>query len=102
MPFRPPVHQPLRGSAAERRAEYGRERGSAAARGYDAAWRRFRASFIAANPLCADCFERGRLTPSNEVHHMAKLRGHPEQRLDPAACRALCRPCHSARTARGE
>ena len=82
--------------------EHDRLRGSAATRGYDAAWRRFRDAFLRSNPLCADCGARGRVRASREVHHVLKLAARPELRLAPANCMALCKPCHSARTARGE
>ncbi len=83
-------------------AAYDRERGSASSRGYDRRWQRFRADILAARPLCEDCQTRGHVTPSHEVHHVVKLRDRPDLRLDPANVRALCTPCHSARTARGE
>ncbi|MBL8236464.1 MAG: HNH endonuclease [Bryobacterales bacterium] len=55
-----------------------------------------------ANPLCADCLERGRYRAAEEVHHVVKVRDDPSRRLDWDALRALCKSCHSARTARGE
>jgi 5-methylcytosine-specific restriction protein A len=102
MPFRPPVHQPPHGGAAANRQAHDRWRGSAASRGYDAAWRRFRIGFLKANPLCADCLRAGILTPATEVHHVRKLRGHPEFRLFASHVEALCKRCHSTRTANGE
>jgi 5-methylcytosine-specific restriction protein A len=101
MPIRPPIHQPAHGAAAKRQAR-DRWRGSAASRGYDAAWKKFRAGFLRSNPLCADCFKAGIVTPATEVHHIRKLRDHPEVRLVWADAMALCRPCHSTRTANGE
>lgn len=99
MPTRPPIHQPMARSA---RQEHDLWRGSAASRGYDHRWRGFRRSFLASNPLCADCEATGRVRAATEVHHTVKLRDHPDSRLDPTACRALCHDCHSVRTARGE
>lgn len=58
--------------------------------------------FLAEHPLCVDCLVSPRMEPATEVHHIRKLRDHPTLRLDPANCMALCRSCHSIRTARGE
>lgn len=77
-------------------------RGSSTQRGYDARWQSFRAWFIRRHPLCEDCREEGRLTATKEVHHLRKVKDHPELRLVESNCRALCTPHHSARTARGE
>jgi 5-methylcytosine-specific restriction protein A len=101
MPNRPPVHSPY-GTALDARRRNDRERGSSHARGYDRNWRRFRIGFLARNPLCADCERRELLTPATEVHHVAKVADRPDLRFDPANVMALCQPCHSARTARGE
>lgn len=70
-------------------------------RGYDEAWRRCRNAFLAANPLCKDCLDRGRYRAAEEVHHVVKVRDDPSRRLDGDNLMALCKPCHSARTARG-
>jgi 5-methylcytosine-specific restriction protein A len=75
-----------------------RWRGTAASRGYDAAWRRFREWFLGRHPLCHDC-ER---EPSTEVHHILKVAEHPELRLEESNCLGLCKSCHSRRTSLGE
>jgi 5-methylcytosine-specific restriction enzyme A len=77
-----------------------RERGTPTQRGYTAGWRRIRARFLVMNPLCADCRERGRYTVATEVHHLVPLRDggtHEDGNLA-----ALCKRCHSRRTASGE
>jgi 5-methylcytosine-specific restriction enzyme A len=102
MPWRPPVHQPAIGSTAQRRVLFERWRGSAASRGYDAAWKRFRLGFLRSNPLCVDCLTAGHLTPATDVHHKRKLRDHPELRFDASKAMSLCHGCHSVRTANGE
>lgn len=81
--------------------QYDAWRGSSTSRGYDAAWRRVRVAYLAENPLCADCFPH-RLTPATEVHHVAKVADRPDLRLDFDNLKALCKACHSARTAKGE
>lgn len=81
---------------AESRRQSDQLRGGASERGYDAQWSRFRLVYLASHVACADC---GRI--ATEVHHRVKLRAGGA-RLDPANCMALCRVCHSVRTARGE
>ena len=67
---------------------------------YDRRWQKVRAAYLAKYPLCADCEKAGRLTPATDVHHIIKPGDggtDSEENL-----MGLCRPCHSARTARGE
>jgi 5-methylcytosine-specific restriction protein A len=87
-------------------------RGSAASRGYDADWVAFRDAFVngttvvngeeRSNALCWDCLDRGIVKGMRELHHIAKVRDEPEQRLDPENVRPLCKSCHSRRTMKGE
>jgi 5-methylcytosine-specific restriction protein A len=85
-----------------RRREQERLRGSAATRGYDRLWQRFRLKILSERPLCEDCQSAdGRLTPATEVHHLRALRDGGA-RLDAENVRALCKACHSKRTAAGE
>ena len=104
MPSRPPVHRPTHAPSSRKpdRAAFDRLRGSAASRGYDHRWRAFRASFLAANPLCADCLAGGRVTEATDVHHAVKLRvSRRLRRLDPTNTMALCGECHARRTGCG-
>lgn len=75
-------------------------RGSAAARGYDWAWSRLRASVLSRSPLCVMCQAQGRVTVANEVDHIVPIRLAPERRLDESNLQTLCKPCHSTKTAR--
>lgn len=100
MPHRPPIHNPNHAKLVSLANE--RDRGSPSARGYDAAWRRFRQRIVSERPLCQDCLERDLVTASRELHHIAKVRDRPELRLADGNVRALCSSCHSTRTARGE
>jgi hypothetical protein len=92
-----PEHTEL-AKRSEQRREL--ERGGSAARGYDAAWRRFRKWFLAqlAHMVCEDCGKR----PSVHVHHKKKVQDFPELRLRESNCRGLCAGCHAIRTLRGE
>lgn len=72
-------------------------------RGYDYDWRVFRDAYLRANPLCADCLDtEGRPEPATEVHHVMKLREHPERKYDRTNLMPLCSRHHKQRTARGE
>jgi 5-methylcytosine-specific restriction enzyme A len=102
VPTRPPQHRPPQLGGKTPRQAFDQQRGTSADRGYDHRWRRFRLSFLASSPLCSDCQALGRVTAATDVHHVRKLRDHPELRLDPTNVMALCGPCHAARTAAGE
>lgn len=81
---------------------YDAERGSAASRGYDYRWQRFRAAFLRRHPVCVDCANLGRVTPATEPHHIRKLRDYPDLRLVESNLMALCKEHHTDRTAKGE
>lgn len=107
MPRRPPTHT-QRMRARERtlfdRSRPRDTRPSAAARGYDASWRKFRKAFLQEHPLCAECLEGdaftpGRPVPATVVDHVTPHRG------DMAAFwrgpfQALCERHHNAKSAR--
>ncbi|MEM4234189.1 MAG: HNH endonuclease signature motif containing protein [Candidatus Methanomethylicaceae archaeon] len=71
-------------------------------RGYGHAWRKVRAAFLVAHPLCQDCLADNRTTLATEVHHITKHRNDPALLYDFANLMALCKRCHARRTARGE
>ena len=102
MPSRPPVHRPSYARTAANRRDYDRWLGNSASRGYDHNWREFRLAVLADRPLCQDCEQHGRVTAAEEVHHVVKVRDDITRRLDRENVLALCKSCHSARTARGE
>jgi 5-methylcytosine-specific restriction protein A len=98
MPFRPPIHQPHGGAVALRK-EHDQWRGSAASRGYDAAWRALRKAKLAADPLCWWCCCEGILTPANTVDHIIPISERPALRLVWSNLRSGCKRCHDAHTA---
>jgi 5-methylcytosine-specific restriction enzyme A len=64
---------------------------------YDHNWRKIRARFIREHPLCENCKQEGRLTPTEQVHHIKPLADggtHEEGNL-----LSLCGSCHSTITA---
>lgn len=82
--------------AAAAGAVYDKGRGSAAARGYDAAWKRCRRLFLAANPWCE---AHGAPCVALEVDHKESIAERPDLRLSWSNLRGLCKSAHSRRTA---
>jgi 5-methylcytosine-specific restriction protein A len=75
-------------------------RKSAAERGYDWQWQKFRARYLGSNPLCMDCLPL--VTAATDVHHRQKLRDRPELKYEDSNLVSLCSACHDKRTAMGE
>ena len=64
-------------------------------------WRRLRAAYLSAHPVCEDCEGKGLTTIATDVHHIRPIEecaGRPldmqARAFDPCNLRALCRPCH--------
>lgn len=79
---------------------YDQERESSAKRGYGRVWRRERAAFLVANPLCVLCYKAGRVTESTVVDHIIPHKGDMKLFWDRDNWQALCKQCHDAKTAR--
>lgn len=60
---------------------------------YGYAWRKTRARFLMAHPLCEQCKAEGRLEPATEVHHVLPLADGGTN--DARNLMALCKRCHS-------
>lgn len=82
------------------RQQQDRNRGSAAARGYDARWRQYRQIYLRDHPLCVRCLDEGRLTPAVVVDHIKPHKGDWTLFWEPANHQALCKRCHDVKTAR--
>lgn len=63
-------------------------RPSAADRGYDGRWHRFKNMYLSRNPACEWCGE-----PAEEIHHIIPLKDGGK-RLSVSNVVALCRVCH--------
>ena len=62
-----------------------------------AVWKKARAAFIAANPLCRGCEAQGNLTPARVVDHIiARSQGGAE--LDRRNFMPLCDSCHNTKS----
>ena len=80
-----------------------KRRGTSAARGYDARWRKVRALYYQRHPLCEDCLEEGRLTDQGiEVDHVIPIAVRPDLRLALENLRSLCRRHHKRKTDRDQ
>jgi len=93
-------HGRARCPSCERRRE--QQRGSAAARGYDARWRAYRRRYLGKNPLCVLHLAKGEVVAAAVVDHVKAHKGDPELFWDPANHRAVCKPCHDARVDEGD
>lgn len=95
MPTRPPVHQALPPARRVPRA-------TAAARGYDGRWRRYRAVFLAdpKNALCVHCMKQdGRPVPATVVDHIVPHKGDAKLFWDESNHQGLCKMHHDKKTA---
>jgi 5-methylcytosine-specific restriction protein A len=59
---------------------------------YNGEWKKIRAAYLAAHPLCELCFEAGRFTPATLVHHKIHLRDGGSNNMENLA--SLCCSCH--------
>lgn len=94
--------------------------GSAAERGYDGRWRKFRRAFLAKYPLCgmrpaaaerrielggvewSACKREGRVVAARQVDHIEPHRGDFALFWDPTNHQALCDACSNAKSAKGK
>jgi len=74
--------------------QYGRDKISK--KRYGREWQRIRAAFVAAHPLCELCLKQGKVTPTEEVHHILPLRQGGTN--DSKNLMALCKACHPSIT----
>ena len=69
-----------------------------AKRRYGRAWKRIRDRHAAQHPLCEMCLKNGKVTPTEEVHHIVPLSCGGTHASDNLM--SLCKSCHSEITAR--
>ena len=72
--------------------KYGRDQ--ATGKRYGTQWRKIRAAFLSAHPLCFMCQTNGKLTPASTVHHRRKLTDGGTH--DYGNLMSLCASCHSS------
>ena len=66
---------------------------------HSSAWRALRNRFIADHPLCAECLEKGVITPATVVDHIKPINEGGEP-LDENNLQSLCARCHNKKSAR--
>lgn len=68
-------------------------------------WQQLRRKKFLANPICEDCAAKGRVTPTEEVHHHRPVESGKDEiemrqlAYDYNNLVSLCKACHSARHA---
>lgn len=82
----------------EKRIE--QQRSTAAKRGYDAKWRKYRKYYLCRNPLCVRCLEKSINKAATVVDHIIPHKGDFELFWDSNNHQALCKPCHDMKTAK--
>ena len=87
------------GRCAQHQVQADRQRGTSHARGYGYAWRKARAIYLRANPLCVECMKEGRVTAATDVDHKTPHRGDSDLFWDRANWQPLCHSHHSIKTA---
>jgi len=80
---------------------YERERGSAAARGYDRRWQRASKLYLAEHPLCALCAKKDppAVRAAVLVDHTVPHRGNYASFWDEDNWQPACKECHDIKTA---
>ena len=76
-----------------------REGLTTAQRGYGGKWQRYRLKFLERNVLCVMCRAQGKVTEATVVDHIVDHRGNQALFWDRSNHQALCKPCHSVKTA---
>lgn len=73
-------------------------RESASARGYDRTWRKYRLSYLRANPVC-EIRQKCNGDTAAEVDHIRPFNGKDDPlRLDTSNFQSACKACHSWKT----
>jgi len=80
--------------------QYDKERGTAAQRGYDAKWRRYRIQYLAQHPYCVKCLKEGKFVFATVIDHIIPHKGDIKLFWDGNNHQALCKSCHDAKTVR--
>lgn len=95
MPVKPGKHRPML-----QRSPVHNARKTAAQRGYGSKWQKARKAYLARHPLCVHCEAEGRVTPATDLDHRVPHKGDMRLFWDSSNWQPLCKPHHSAKTAR--
>jgi len=78
-----------------------RHRGTAAERGYDNEWVKYRLSYLKEHPLCVECEKEGRNKPAKDIDHIIPINGQSDPLFWEASNhQGLCHRHHCEKTAR--
>lgn len=69
---------------------------------YGRRWRKARANYLTANPLCVFCQQGGRITPATELDHIQKHNGDLTLFWDERNWQGLCADHHRSTKSRME
>ena len=97
MPTRARIYRPKQ--AAPRHTREPEARGSRHERGYNSRWARFAKAYLAQNPLCRTCQDKGRVAAAFCVDHIDGKGPLGERGYDPTNLQPLCESCHNRKTA---
>ncbi|QIM64293.1 HNH endonuclease signature motif containing protein [Frederiksenia canicola] len=91
-------HRVKSGRCVEHKPKDSRE--SAAKRGYNYQWSKYRAEYLKHNPLCVMCLAKGIYTSATVIDHIKPVENGQADPLFWVASnhQALCRDCHSYKT----
>lgn len=74
-------------------------RPSAAKRGYDRTWRKYREKYLIDNQLCVKCLKVGKVLEATVVDHIIPHKGNMKLFWDRKNHQSLCETCHNKKTA---
>jgi 5-methylcytosine-specific restriction enzyme A len=77
---------------------YDKRRGSAAQRGYNYRWTKYREIFLRSHPLCLECEKKGIIRNATVVDHIVPHKGDNELFWDGSNHQSLCKRCHDQKT----
>jgi len=66
---------------------------------YNRRWEKARRLYLIEHPTCVECAKHNRITPATEVDHIVPHKGDPVIFWNTDNWQALCKPCHSRKTA---
>jgi len=77
-------------------------RGSAASRGYDWKWQKFRKRYLAKHPICEcrRCMGENIVRPADTIHHIVRLADRPDLKYAVSNLVAMARACHEVEEGR--
>lgn len=67
---------------------------------YSHKWREARVRFLRRHPMCEHCRYESRVIAATEIDHIIPHRGDMKLFWDKSNWMALCKPCHSRKTAK--